>query len=309
MQAHTLRDYVGKTLARLYTDRMYVIDADLSKATSTADFQKEHPSHFIEAGISEGSGVSMATGLAMEGMIPFYVNFALFCTGSAWTQLRQACYARANIKLIGTHPGLDNGPDGPTHHGCEDIALALAIPGLHVLVPASLEELESALRLAIASHGPVYIRAARSPLPDVPMGEPFQLGKAAVVLDEGGDYAILYEGASAAIAWEAAASLKDLGALGKLVNMRCLKPLDAERVLWAGANAKVVVTVENHSVMGGLNSAVAQVLARQKSHAPLRAVAVMDTFTESGPAKDVKAAFGLTAQAVVRACLEGKELS
>lgn len=149
----SLRDYVGKTLNELYDPRMYVLDGDLSGATRSEHFRKEHPDRFIECGISETSGVSIATGLAMEGMIPFYVNFAIFCTGSAWTQVRMACYAHANIKLLSTHPGMDNGPDGATHHGLEDLALMRTLPGMRILIPQSPEEVKAAVRQAIETDG------------------------------------------------------------------------------------------------------------------------------------------------------------
>lgn len=161
------RDEIGNALIALKKKGypIVAIDSDLASSTRTDQFQAVYPDAFFEMGIAEGSAMSFATGQALEGNIPFYVNFAMFVTGTAWTQLRQACYAKANIKLVGSHPGMDDGPDGASHHALEDLALTRVLPGLTILTPADAEEVESAFEQAVNIPGPVYIRVAREPMP------------------------------------------------------------------------------------------------------------------------------------------------
>lgn len=299
----SLRDYVGKTLNRLYTPRMYVLDGDLSGATRSQQFQAEHPDRFIECGISETSGVSIATGLAMEGMIPFYVNFAIFCTGSAWTQVRMACYAQANIKLLSTHPGMDNGPDGASHHGNEDIALMRTLPGMHIFIPQSPEELEAAVKEALAIDGPCYIRVSRDVVPvlerNLSAGQPF--GGAKLIRDEGADFAIVYEGSALMAAQEGFDQLLEKNLRGRLVQVQTLKPFPEEELMPLIRDVKKIVTVENHTVIGGLGGAVAEMLAAYPVHPPLSRVGVHDVFTQSGPTAQVKARYGLDGSHVAKA--------
>ena len=299
----SLRDYVGKTLNRLYTPRMYVLDGDLSGATRSQQFQAEHPDRFIECGISETSGVSIATGLAMEGMIPFYVNFAIFCTGSAWTQVRMACYAQANIKLLSTHPGMDNSPDGASHHGNEDIALMRTLPGMHIFIPQSPEELEAAVKEALAIDGPCYIRVSRDVVPvlerNLSAGQPF--GGAKLIRDEGADFAIVYEGSALMAAQEGFDQLLEKNLRGRLVQVQTLKPFPEEELMPLIRDVKKIVTVENHTVIGGLGGAVAEMLAAYPVHPPLSRVGVHDVFTQSGPTAQVKARYGLDGSHVAKA--------
>ncbi|MBQ9195611.1 MAG: transketolase [Clostridia bacterium] len=299
----SLRDYVGKTLNKLYTPRMYVLDGDLSGATRSEHFRREHPDRFIECGISETSAVSIATGLAMEGMIPFYVNFALFCTGSAWTQVRMACYANANIKLLSTHPGMDNGPDGASHHGNEDIALMRVVPGMRILVPQSPEELEQAVAQALAVDGPCYIRVSRDAVPvlekNLSAGQPF--GGMKRVRDEGGDFAIVYEGTALMAAQEGFDLLSSEGLHGKLIQAQTIKPFPDDALFDLVKDVKRIVTVENHTVLGGLGGAVSEALAARGCHPPLSRVGVHDEFTQSGPTAQVKARYGLDGRHVAEA--------
>ena len=307
-QMISLRDYVGKTLNKLYTPRMYVLDGDLSGATRSAQFQAEHPDRFIECGISETSGVSIATGLAMEGMIPFYVNFAIFCTGSAWTQVRMACYAQANIKLLSTHPGMDNGPDGASHHGNEDIALMRALPNMRIFIPQSPEELEAAVREAMDIDGPCYIRVSRDAVPvlerNLSAGKPF--GGAKLIRDEGDDFAIVYEGSALPAAQEGFDRLLEKGRKGRLVQIQTVKPFPEEELLPLVKDVKKIVTVENHTVIGGLGSAVSEMLAARSAHPPLARVGVPDVFTQSGPTAQVKARYGLDGEHVAEAAGSGQ---
>ena len=299
----SLRDYVGKVLNKLYNPRIYVMDGDLSGATRSLQFQKEHPDHFIECGISETSGVSIATGLAMEGMIPFYVNFALFCTGSAWTQVRMACYADANIKLLSTHPGMDNGPDGASHHGNEDMALMRVLPGMTILIPQSPEEVEEAVRQAIEINGPVYVRVSRDVVPvltdSLAAGQPF--GGVKMIYDEGADFAIVYEGTALMAAKEGFDQLHNEGLRGRMIQVQTLKPFPDQALLHLVKDVKKIVTVENHTVLGGLGGAVSEMLAALSAHPPLARVGVPDVFTQSGPTAQVKARYGLSGKHVADA--------
>ena len=298
----SLRDYVGKTLNKLYNERMYVLDGDLSGATRSAHFEKEHPDHFIELGISETSGVSIATGLAMEGQIPFYVNFAIFCTGSAWTQVRMACYAEANLKLLATHPGMDNGPDGASHHGNEDIALMRVLPNMRILVPQSPLQLEQAVQKALDTNGPCYIRVSRDAVPVLPEKDtPF--GGVQVTAETGKDFAVVYEGTALMAARQGFDLLNENGRRGRMIQVQELKPFPDEALWESIRDVRTVVTVENHSVIGGLGGAVSEMLAARGTHPPLLRVGVPDVFTQSGPTAQVKARYGLSGEHVCQAVL------
>ncbi|MBM6837592.1 transketolase, partial [Clostridium saudiense] len=222
------RDKIGEILCEYGEDkRIYVLDSDLAKSTTSVKFREKYPERFVECGISEQSAMSIATGLAIEGKIPFYVNFAILATGTAWTQLRQACYSNSNIKIIGTHPGMDDGPDGASHHANEDIALTRSIPNLKVLIPSSIEELKNAIELAIKYEGPVYIRAARDVVPVLDIThDKVEFGKAEVVKDDGNDLALIYEGTAALCVMEAYEELKKEGYRCKLINISSIKPID-----------------------------------------------------------------------------------
>ena len=296
----SLRDYVGKTLNKLYNDRMYVLDGDLSGATRSQQFQKEHPDRFIELGISETSGVSIATGLAMEGKLPFYVNFAIFCTGSAWTQVRMACYAEANLKLLATHPGMDNGPDGASHHGNEDIALMRTLPNMRILIPQSPLQLEQAVRKAIDTDGPCYIRVSRDVVPVLPETEaPF--GGVKITEQTGNDFAIVYEGTALMVAKQGFDLLNEAGCRGRLIQVQELKPFPEEALWPLVQDVRALGSIENHTIIGGLGGAVSEMLAAHSTHPPLQRVGVPDVFTQSGPTGLVKARYGLSAQHVYEA--------
>lgn len=300
-QMVSLRDYVGKKLCEAGEDkRIFVIDSDLAKSTTSIEFSKKFPERFIETGIAEQSAMSIASGLAMEGKIAFYVNFSIFITGTAWTQLRQACYANLNVKLIGTHPGMDDGPDGASHHANEDLACARSIPNLMILVPGSVEELGEAIKIAIEHDGPVYIRTARDIVPvlDDTANEKSKAGKSKLMYDDGNDAAIIYEGTAAKTAYESYEALKDEGIKCKLINIFSIKPLDKEMINKIADEVKGIVTIENHSVIGGLGGAVAEVLSSRSTHPRLSMVGVEDCFTESGKTSDVKYKYGLNVENV-----------
>lgn len=280
-------------------ERIYVLDSDLAKSTTSAKFRDEFPDRFVETGIAEASAMSIASGIASENMIPFYVNFAMFVSGTAWTQLRQAAYANLNVKLIATHPGMDDGPDGASHHANEDIALVRSLPNLKVLIPSNVKELKQAIEIAIKTEGPVYIRVARDVVPDVELPEDVQIGKSEIVKDNGNDFALIYEGTAAGIAYKGFEALKQKGYHGKLINIFSVKPIDDKFISELSEQVKGIVTVENHSVIGGLGGCIAEILAQKSQHAKLAYVGVPDVFTESGKTADVKEKYGLNVENII----------
>lgn len=271
MEEICLRDKIGEFLCEFAKDdnRIYVIDSDLAKSTKTLQFQEQYPERFVEAGIAEASAMSIATGLAAEGQIPFYVNFAIFVAGTAWTQLRQAAYANMNVKMIGTYAGMDNGKDGATHHANEDIALVRSIPNVKILDPSNVKEMKEAIRIAIDYNGPVYIRVARDKVPNVEFEKSAELGKAQIVEDKGNDFALIYEGTSAKVAYKGFEALEQQGYNGKLIDIFSIKPIDVDLINELATSVKVIVTVENHSVIGGIGSAIAEIIAGKANHAPV----------------------------------------
>jgi len=301
MEEICLRDKIGEFLCEFAKDdnRIYAIDSDLAKSTTTLKFEKEFPERFVEAGIAEASAMSIAAGLAAEGQIPFYVNFAIFVAGTAWTQLRQAAYANLNVKMIGTYAGMDNGKDGASHHANEDLALVRSIPNVKVLAPSNVKEMKEAIKMAIEYDGPVYIRVARDNVPNVEFKSSAEMGKSNIVEDLGNDFALIYEGTSASIAYKSFEALKQKGYNGKLINIFSVKPLDIELINRLASEVKAIVTIENHSVIGGLGGAIAEVLAQMPNHAPIRYVGVEDVFTESGSATEVKEKYGLNVENIV----------
>ena len=301
MEEICLRDKIGEFLCEFAKNdsRIYCLDSDLAKSLKTVKFAEEFPERFIETGIAEASAMSIAAGLASEGQIPFYVNFAIFVAGTAWTQLRQAAYANLNVKMIGSYAGMDNGKDGASHHANEDLALVRSIPNVKVLVPSNVKEMKEAIKIAIEYNGPVYIRVARDNVPDVEFNTNSQIGKSNIVEDMGNDFALIYEGTSASIAYKGFEALKQKGYKGKLVNIFSVKPLDEALINKLAREVKCIVTIENHSVIGGLGGAISEVLAQMPNHAPIRYIGVEDVFTESGTATEVKEKYGLNVDNII----------
>ena len=291
------RDFIGEFLIEFAekNEKIVVIDSDLSSSVTTNKFAEKFPERFFEMGIAEQNSMGVTTGLAFEGLIPFFVDFSIFVTGTVWTQLRQACYSNANVKIIGSHPGMDNGPDGATHHALEDIALSRVLPNLTVLVPADTFELKDMIKKALEINGPVYIRTARDVVPLYNKEETdFEIGRAQLVFNEGNDIALIFEGTAGKQAFEGFELLKEKGYKCKLINIRTIKPIDKEIITETVKNVKGIITVENHTVYGGLGSAVAETAGTVKHEAVLKYIGVNDTFTESGKTADVKKKYGLS---------------
>lgn len=291
----SLRDHIGDILAELGKDNkeIVVLDNDLAGSTTSINFAKVHPERFYELGIAEQSGMSIAHGLSSEGKVPFYVNFAIFSTGTTWTQLRQICYSNANVKIIGTHTGIDNGPDGATHHALEDLALTRSLANLKVLIPANTTELKSAIEYASKVVGPVYIRVARGVVQDYEPALPVDMSKADLVKDGGTDVALIFEGTSGKLALESYEVLKDANINARLVNLRSIKPVDEENIVNMIKDCDSIITIENHATVGGVASLVSELLVKNRLCIPLEKVGIEDTFTESGQLDDIKKKYGL----------------
>lgn len=300
------RDEIGHALISLKNKGypIVVIDSDLASSTRTDQFQAEFPEAFFEMGIAEGSAMSFAVGQALEGNIAFYVNFAMFVTGTAWTQLRQACYAKANIKLVGSHPGMDDGPDGASHHALEDLALTRVLPGITILTPADAEEVEAAFEQAANIKGPVYIRIAREPMPVRDKSQVPRVTDIAAVRNNGNDFAILYEGTVLEQASDGFEQLEASGRHGKLIHVACLKPFNSEAFLQLVGSCPLIATLENHTINGGLGGQIAEAMADVGSGARLIRLGTQDTFTESGNSRQLKAKYGISGEALFKALSE-----
>ena len=294
------RDGYGEALLALGREnsRVAVVDADLFRSTRTAGFAEAFPDRFFEIGIAEQDMVSTAVGLALGGMISFANSFAVFLTGRAFDQTRQQVALPAlNVKLAGSSAGITQGPDGATHQSVLDVALMRSLPNMCVVVPSDAEEARLATRAAAERNGPVYLRLSRyeTPVWREP-GAAFEVGKAEV-RRKGGDVTIAACGVILGRALEAAEALASQGLSAEVINVHTIKPLDGETLLESCERTGAVVTVEEHSVIGGLGSAVAEMLAeRATRRLPLKRIGVADTFGESGTAEELLEKHGLTAQ-------------
>ena len=295
------RDSYGNALAELGTehDNVVVLDADLAAATKTGVFKKAHPDRFIDCGIAESNMIGVAAGLATTGKVPFASSFAMFAAGRAFEQVRNSVgYPHLNVKIGATHAGISVGEDGATHQCNEDIALMRTIPGMVVINPADDVEARAAVRAAYEHQGPVYLRFGRLAVPvinDRPDYK-FELGKG-VVLREGKDLTIIATGLPVSNCLEAAEKLAADGIDAKVINIHTIKPLDEELVVAAAKETGKVVTVEEHSVIGGLGSAVCDVVA-EKAPVKVMKIGVNDTFGESGPAVELIKKYGLDADSI-----------
>ena len=295
------RDSYGNALAELGTehDNIVVLDADLAAATKTGVFKKAHPDRFIDCGIAESNMIGVAAGLATTGKVPFASSFAMFAAGRAFEQVRNSVgYPHLNVKIGATHAGISVGEDGATHQCNEDIALMRTIPGMVVINPADDVEARAAVRAAYEHQGPVYLRFGRLAVPVINdrLDYKFELGKG-VVLREGKDLTIIATGLPVSNCLEAAEKLAADGIDAKVINIHTIKPLDEELVVAAAKETGKVVTVEEHSVIGGLGSAVCDVLS-EKAPTRVMKIGVNDTFGESGPALELLKKYGLDTDSI-----------
>ncbi len=292
------RDAYGDTLKALGAKypEIVVLDADLSASTKTQVFAKEFPDRFFNCGIAEGNMMSVAAGLAAAGKTVFASTFAVFGAGRAYEQIRNSiCYPRLNVKVALTHAGITVGEDGATHQMLEDIALMRVLPNMTVIVPADAAETEAALRWAAAYKGPVYIRMGRAKCDDVTNpGDSFTPGKCTTLCD-GNDITVIACGIMAGKAVAAAKLLQEEGISARVLNMSSVKPIDEQAIVAAAKETGAILTAEEHSVIGGLGSAVAEVVVKEKP-VPMAMLGLNDTFGESGKSDDLLVKYGLTAE-------------
>jgi transketolase len=297
------RESYGNALVELGKehDDLIVLDADLAGATKTGIFKKAFPDRHIDCGIAEGNMMGIAAGLAAAGMVPFASSFAMFAAGRAFEQVRNSIgYPHLNVKIGATHAGISVGEDGASHQCCEDIALMRTIPGMIVIVPSDDVEAKAAVKAAYEMQGPVYLRFGRLAAPvinDRPDYH-FEIGKG-ILLREGTDLTIVATGLEVGYALEAADRLAADGIHAEVINIHTIKPLDEELVLASAKKTGKVVTVEEHSIIGGLGSAVADVLS-EKLPTPVHKIGVRDTFGESGPAVELLKKYELDGDGVYK---------
>lgn len=300
----SLRVAYGEALVKLgaKNEKVVALDADLAHATMSATFAVAYPDRFYNMGIAEANMMCAAAGFAHTGYIPFASTFALFGSGRAYEQIRNSiCYTNANVKFAFSHSGLSVGEDGGSHQSIEDIALMREMPNMTVFVPCDPKETEKAVMAAAEIDGPVYIRVARPVCEDITEEDtPFIPGKANIMRD-GKDVCIITAGLIVPIALKAAEELEKEGISAAVVNMHTIKPIDAEIILEMNKKCKGIVTAEEHSVIGGLGSAVAEVLAGNAG-AKFERVGIQDKFGKSGKPDQLFAAYGLTAENIIEKC-------
>ncbi len=295
------RESYGNALAELGKEHenLVVLDADLSGATKTGIFKKVFPERHINCGIAEGNMMSVAAGIATTGKVPFASTFAMFASGRAFEQVRNSIgYPHLNVKIGATHAGISVGEDGATHQCNEDIALMRTIPGMVVINPSDDVEAKAAVKAAYEHNGPVYLRFGRLAVPvinDNPDYK-FEIGKG-IVLREGSDVTIFATGLTVAESLQAAEKLAADGISAKVINIHTIKPLDKELVVAAAKATGKVVTVEEHSVIGGLGSAVCDLLS-EVAPTKVMKIGINDVFGESGPAVELIKKYGLDADSI-----------
>ena len=297
--AKATRAAFGETLIKLVDEGMDImaVDADLCGSTTTAKFGAAYPDRLFDVGIAEQNMIGVASGLALTGRTVFTGSFAVFGTGRCWEQIRNTvCDSGLNVKICPTHAGISVGADGATHQALEDIALMRVLPGMRVLVPADYASAAAAIRLAAATPGPFYVRLGREPLPEV-YDEGFTCDVAfANVLREGSDISIMACGVEVAQALAAADALAAEGISAEVVDVMSVKPLDEETIIASAAKTGRVLTVEEHSIYGGMGSAVAELLG-EKHPVPVTRLG-LTTFGQSGDAAELLAYYGLDAAGI-----------
>jgi transketolase len=300
MSEKATRDSFGETVKKLGAEypQLVVLDADLSVSTKSNHFGKAYPDRFFQMGIAEANMISTAAGLAFTGFIPFCCSFGCFLAGRYETIRVSVGYSRANVKMIGTHAGLGTGEDGYTQMGLEDMNVLRAIPGITLLQPSDDVTTAAAVRYATETQGPFYLRLTRQKLPSLYRSEQiFQAGRG-ILLKEGGDtLALIGTGATVSEALKASEELSEFNPW--VIDMHTLKPIDRALIKSLSHSCKWIVTVEDHSIIGGLGTAVAEVLAEEIPRARLLRIGVQDVYGESGDAKSLYEKFGISAQKIV----------
>ena len=292
------RNHFGKALLELgnLNKEVVVLDADLASSTKSSEFATAFPERFFEVGIAEQNMIGTAAGLASCGKIAYASTFAVFATGRCWDQIRQSvAYPNMNVKIVSTHCGISVGGDGASHQALEDMALMRVVPNMTVISPADAHEAYKATIAMADWDGPCYMRMGRADFPLITEQEGvFQIGKATVI-KEGKDVTIVATGQMVSLALDAARLLKEDGVNAEVINMSTIKPLDTETLAKSLSHTKCAITAEEHSIIGGLGSAVAEYLA-ENDNCPLIRIGVNDCFGESGEPEDLMVKYGLTAE-------------
>ena len=302
MAKKATRESYGEALALLADTNkdVVVLDADLSKSTKTELFLKKAPDRFFDCGIAEGNMIGVAAGLAAAGKIPFASSFAMFAAGRAFEQIRNSVgYPHLNVKVCATHAGISVGEDGATHQCCEDIGLMRTIPGMVVISPADDLETKEAIKAVADYKGPVYMRLGRLAVEDVndPATYKFEIGKG-VTLKDGKDLTIIANGLMVSKAMAAAKTLEEEGVSVRVINIHTIKPLDKELVVKAAKETGLIITAEEHNIVGGLGEAVCAAVC-EECPVPVIRVGVEDVFGSSGPAEKMLEVYGLTTENIV----------
>ena len=295
------RESYGRTLAELGKehDDIVVLDADLAASTKTAVFASEFPDRFIDCGIAEANMIGVAAGMALSGKTPFCSSFAMFAAGRAFEQIRNSVgYPHLNVKIGASHAGITVGEDGATHQCIEDIALMRTIPGMVIMNPGDDVEAEAAVRAAYEIDGPVYLRLGRLAVPVINDRETykFEVGKG-TLLHEGNDVTLVATGLEVAESVKAVKILEEKGISAELINICTIKPLDTDLIVSSAAKTKKVVTIEEHSIIGGLGGAVAEALA-ENYPVKMHRIGIRDRFGESGPALELMHKFMLDGEGI-----------
>lgn len=297
----SIRGAFGEELAELGMTNpdIVALDADLSGSTKTSTFAKAFPNRFFNVGIAEQDLMTTAVGLSLTGKIPFVSTFAVFATGRAYDQIRNSiCYQNANVKIIGAHGGITVGEDGASHQALEDISLMRGLPNMTVIVPADYNQMRQAIRYASKHNGPVYIRSSRIDVPCI-YGDDYKLSNNAEVIKSGKDVSLISCGDIFSEVMQAAEMLDNAGINAEVINVPMIKPLDSKTIINSVKKTGAVVTIENHSIIGGLGSAIAEILSEQYPAKLLR-LGVNDVFGQSGTPKELLKFYGLDSESIVK---------
>ena len=302
-ECKSVRSIYGKTLVELgkKNNSIVVLDADLSCSTQTQIFAKEFPDRFFDVGIAEQDLMTTAAGLACTGKTVFASTFAMFATGRAWEQIRNTiCYSNLNVKIAATHGGITVGEDGASHQALEDISLMRSIPNMMVIVPADATETKQVIEFAASHYGPVYIRIARTNLPDVFDESSYKFNPLkAHIVKEGNDVSLITNGETLVETIDCAKILSDYGIDAEIINVPVIKPIDKETIIKSAKKTNRVITIENHSIIGGLGSAVCEVLSEDYP-VKVNRIGTNDEFGQSGKAKELMDFYGLNANKLVQ---------
>jgi transketolase len=296
------REAFGRALAELGSDeRIVVVDGDVNNSTFTMHFAERYPERFFNVGIAESNMIGIAAGLSASGKIPVVASFSVFLLANAFDQIRMSIgFPNQNVKLVGTHAGISIGEDGPSQMAIEDVALACAVPGMSVIVPADAPSTTAATKAMIETRGPMFLRCGRPKVPVVyPRGAEFHLGKANT-LREGDDIAIVANGIMVAMALDAAAGLADEGIEARVLDMHTVKPVDTAAIERAANETRGIVVAEEHLAYGGLGSVVSMVVS-ERSPARMAFVDIGDTYATSGKPDELLLQYGLTPEAIMDA--------